>query len=908
MTIVYNVYNSQPSWASQTYALGAVVATGGNAYKCIVPGSSTSAPTGTFGNINNGGVAVWQWLSAIDFTSLSAFQTGIPTTWTDNFDVRLWNTNGAYTTTTGTPLLTLTGHTTAGFTMTIRPAPGQSFRDSLRDNNFPLAYDQTKGVAWLLPASGAGNTVYVNVVDPGVTIQGIQYKDPNSGSASIPLDASGDNFTWADGLVDTFSQPSANGGFVIEAATVHWNILNSVFIDRQTVGANAGQMIQNNNGGATTAKVINCTFISTTTNTTTVAIVLFNNNTGGVTVRNCAFFGWTANGPPSNLNGFAAGVNVDHCVMDYTFAAPNFTDQGGNLYTKTAANQFFSAFTDLRMKKTADGYHTGVADATDIATADDIAGRGRGTGAWSMGAWEPGFDTPNSLATPVFVRQQQPTHPLPSLLSRFPAPVQPVVAVTRTVFVRQEQPQGHPLPRMVQGMPGRATKQPNIDYLFGRQQQPDHPWPRFQAGIQGPSVRAPIADWVMGRQEQPPQVRPVMLQGLISRTRAPTIDWFMGRQQQPDHPAPRMQPGVQGPDVRPPVADFVLGRQQFPSHPPPFMASGPYGQLVTPPITSSIVVRLQVPAHPLPVLSAGVQGPDAAQPGVVGSVLVRQEQPRHPLPVTWPGRWPDPPLAPYPLGPAILPRPPEVATAQQPLMVSGVQGPDVRVPVADRAIVGQQQPPWLQPILTSGPYGQNVRPPTSDTILVRQQQPDHPLPQLGAGVQGPSVRSPTSDTILVRQQQPDHPYPTVRAGVQGPNVMVRVLDSLFTVQQLPGHPGPILLPSIQGPNVLTKVSDGVMVRQQQPDHPWPTLRSGVQGPNVAPPGQVLGILVRQEQPAQIFPRLAAGVQSTTFLPAPVRLLLTRQYQPDHPLPVLRSGVTVDRPFVVGRTVVLRANL
>jgi hypothetical protein len=51
-----------------------------------------------------------------------------------------------------------------------------------------------------------------------------------------------------------------------------------------------------------------------------------------------------------------------------------------------------------------------------------------------------------------------------------------------------------------------------------------------------------------------------------------------------------------------------------------------------------------------------------------------------------------------------------------------------------------------------------------------------------------------------------------------------------------------------------------------------------------------------------------GVQFTTFLPAVQRVVLVRQQQPDHPPPRMSAGVYVNRAFVKGRTVSIRADL
>lgn len=929
MTVTSNIHPGLSGWANQTYAAGARVSTGGSAYQCVSPGLSTSAPTGTFGTINNGGVATWTWLSRIDYTTIQAWINAWPGTLVDSLVGQVW-ADSIITTALGTPFFTTPGtHTMGAFTATLTPAPGEGIRADLRDNNIPLAASAPLGVALVLPASGVGGINYVSIADTNFVLDGIQFVDPNSTSGSTIIAALAPNFTMRGCIVDGYSQ--GGGACIVELAPGCTSSLlaNCLFIDRNPNAATSG--VVQVEAATCTHNIANCTLVSVVHNTVSLNGAVHSgvaSNTAAVTITNTAILNWDF--PLVFTVGGAAQpavCTVNHCCLTAANAPTLYTNGGSNLFSKVYANQVISAgglgeytneytseYTTLSamdLREPAAGSDTANAGATDLThvpTATDIAGRAR-VAPWDIGAWE--LSAPAAVYPRAISQQQElPTsaHPIPRLVGSIVTSVSPVPAVVRSLFARQQElpASAHPSPRMAPGPSGAQVKSARTDYLLSRQERPEHPPPLVMAGLQGPNILPPtIVQQIMIRQDSTPQVTtpaPMLASGPVTGTvRAPVTNQVQTRQQLPDHPPSALAAGVQGPSVRPPIADSILTRQHYPDYYQPQMRPGPTGKTVRPPVRDVAISGQQLPDHPTSLLRTGIQVLSVAPPQHIGRVLTTQQQPDHPSSLLT-SRQPDPPPPPFLMSGVrtTQEQPPYQASA----LLPGPQGPDVRTPVFDRIATVQQQPDHLQPLLRSGPTGQTVGPPVTSTIQTVQQQPQHPLPAASAGPPGPSVRPPVSDTALVRQEQPGHPPSLMSAGPSGAAVLTKVTDRVWTVQMMPDHPLPQVRAGAQGPNVQIRVTDQIWTVQQQPDHPQPQVRAGAQGPSVAPPSHTGTILTRQEQPAQIYPVLGVGVQTTTILPAVSRVLTTRQEQPSHPLPSLAAGLYTSRAFVRGRILVL----
>lgn len=380
---IANVHYNLTAWASGTYSAKQRVSSGGNAYQCIVPGASTAAPTGTGSSINNGGAAVWAWLSAIDYTSLTAWQadtTNYPLVLTQPYEVHLWNNGGvSMTTTSGVPFFQLTGHTTSATnTITIKCAPGESLRDGLFAGG-QLNFAQQLGVSFLAPASGSFSANWFEFDDANVIIDGIQFRSPNAADASSVVAFGGAAARMQNCIVDGFGQ--ASGSSVIGGNTVtgQLTLANCLIVDRQT--NNAGTTFTHSYSACT---VVNCTIVATTA-TSGVAACFSLASGSTTTVKNCIIINYDTTGSVAT-NGTA---NVDHSLFSTTsLAGSGVTTGTGCLFGQAAAATFVS-FTDFRLLPTSAAINAGTTDLTDIPTSDDIAKTIRPVGvAWDIGVWE----------------------------------------------------------------------------------------------------------------------------------------------------------------------------------------------------------------------------------------------------------------------------------------------------------------------------------------------------------------------------------------------------------------------------------------------------------------------------------------------------------------------------------------
>lgn len=382
MTITSNLHIGLAVWSNHTFTLGERCGTGGNAYQCITAGTSTSAPTGTSADVDNGGAAHFKWLSAIDYTSWQASYDAIASPLTQPVERLIWN-DGVIQCVIGTILFFPGGKagTSATNTITYKPAPGESFRDQA--SSTPINVDPTKGVTIKGATSGTASPVsYLWIVDPWFVVEGIQFLDTYATSqANFFLVASANNVRIRGCLFDSYTQTAGgNFGAIVTSGTTDSLVVANCFgIDRAT--SNVGRIILQGNGSATADKVVNSTFISSSTSG--VAVEGSGSAANALVVKNCAMLGQT--NPVTGASGTAVGV--DHCVMSgsgLSFA----TDNGSNLFSKTAANQFVSATVDFRLKAGADCIHVAVNDTTDVPLSDDLFKSLRPSGLWDVGCYQ----------------------------------------------------------------------------------------------------------------------------------------------------------------------------------------------------------------------------------------------------------------------------------------------------------------------------------------------------------------------------------------------------------------------------------------------------------------------------------------------------------------------------------------
>lgn len=387
MAVTLNVYYGLAAWASGSISTGALVSAGGNAYVCASGGTTTAAPTGTGTNINNGGTATFNYISSVDYTDMQSAVDAIPATPTQAYFVEVVVASGSITTSPGTPILTVSGHsTTSTNSITIRAKSGYSFRDFLFANGgSALAFNASNGSAIVLP-SGTGGINYIVLQDDFTTFDGFQVQDPNSASSSTIIQTNA-NAVIQNCIFDGYSQ--ADGAFMLQGALTGatsstLTIRNCLIIDRGTAGASFAATVSSN---------YNTVFANNTLIATAAVsgqIGLHNTGSSGSVDKaiNNALFGILAAGVLFADNGgsITATTNVTDVA---SFSGTGVTTGSGNLFLKTAANQFVSSTTNFRLKVGADALNTATTDTTDVPSATDILGRSRPQGAaWDIGAYE----------------------------------------------------------------------------------------------------------------------------------------------------------------------------------------------------------------------------------------------------------------------------------------------------------------------------------------------------------------------------------------------------------------------------------------------------------------------------------------------------------------------------------------
>jgi hypothetical protein len=378
----WNVHYNLGSWFSHSFAVGERCSNG-NAYQCTIGGNSTAPPTGTGSDIAPGGAAHFKYLSGIDYSGTTGLQD-----WHDgrgggnqgdHYTVNVWG-NGSAITTYGNAggFLSLYGWNANGFTTLIRAASGDSLGDAVRLSGAPTVWNPANGVAFDIPGPN-GNPFYDGI--DNVTFEGLQIRDTN-GYSAIQICGTGQNLTVSKCFLDGYHLcyfPSSNN-----------RIINSIGIDRHNY-SNISDVTwpikwDLSDYGAS-GKAVGCTFIGLGIPGSVMLCAL--GVPGQVQVTGCAFFGFT---DPAYSQNAAGALQLDHCctdvdTFDYPRDAWGSTNGAGNLFSKSAANQFVDQNSDFRLKAGTDMANAGYIDTAEIPAGDDFAGRAR-VGIWDIGALE----------------------------------------------------------------------------------------------------------------------------------------------------------------------------------------------------------------------------------------------------------------------------------------------------------------------------------------------------------------------------------------------------------------------------------------------------------------------------------------------------------------------------------------
>jgi len=317
--------------------------------------------------------------SSRDYSTLQAWEDSIPASMgSDSYVGECYNDSEF------TGKLTFSGSSTgASNTITLKCATGQSFRDNASIQTNALRYNQSNGVG-ISNASYATNIISVS--EDYVTIDGLQVKKITYGNRCFYSNLTTlTHNTYKNCILEL---GTSNGSDVAQTRSETW--INCLFIGYGGTGSPAILLPYSS------PKFINCTVVRPSDYTSSTAAAFKTNTTpGGMTVKNCAVFGYNS---VTDADGSFSGSN--NC-SDKTIGFGT-----SNQASKTYANQFVNttaASGDFKIKTGSDCIDTGV---TDTAASPDIAGTTRPQGsAYDIGCWElvSAVSTPKSIESDLII-------------------------------------------------------------------------------------------------------------------------------------------------------------------------------------------------------------------------------------------------------------------------------------------------------------------------------------------------------------------------------------------------------------------------------------------------------------------------------------------------------------------------
>ena len=392
MAVVSNIHIGLAAWTGSgtSYTAGQRRSNGSNAYQCVTSGTGAASggPTGT-GLLIQDNTAWWTYLSSIDYTALGPFITALPTTtFSQSYTAQIWNDG------VDQPVLGASADyidisngqaPTATYPLLITAAPGESFCDTLHNNPqgaTALSYNTSNGIAVSM-ASMTGPAILFYVAVPYTTISRLQLIDTNStiNNTVVVAGTGATNFALDSCILDSYAQ--SDGQAFYNAGPTGVRVRNCLFVDRQSSGGTYSHVYLD--VGSTTT-LCNCTFVNVNNATGAYSIATVGTVVGMTVVSNCGFFGTLGVGSPNTVGA----TTVDHSVFSASALDGNSTNGTGNLFSKTASNNFVAATTDFRLKnKSADCYNAGTVQSTYVPSLKDIAGTPRPqAGSWDVGCWE----------------------------------------------------------------------------------------------------------------------------------------------------------------------------------------------------------------------------------------------------------------------------------------------------------------------------------------------------------------------------------------------------------------------------------------------------------------------------------------------------------------------------------------
>lgn len=367
-----NIVLGITAWASTT-ALGSSTTYGSktgwfrtNASKLYWTASGgttgSTAPTHTSGTASDGSIT-WEYVCAVDYTSLSVWEAAIPATLVADVVGIIWA--HAEQTSGSNPIFTINSHTVGSFTITLKA------KDELAwySHASPVGrYDATKGIAFRNTDTSYGRGFRVDC--DNVRITGLQIQAASSGADRCAIT---EEFVGV-GYGNIYDRVVlASGGEVVFTRGL---IRNFYIIKDSTNTANYPLILYN---GAIAASGI----IARPSNRTAAGPAVNGRYSGG-TLKNCGVFGFTT--------AYGGTMVATYTATDNATAIPSGT---GNVTTTFNTTQFVqpsaASALDLRLASGSALKNAGTTDTTNVPSGKDAFGTTRPLGAaWDMGPHEVG--------------------------------------------------------------------------------------------------------------------------------------------------------------------------------------------------------------------------------------------------------------------------------------------------------------------------------------------------------------------------------------------------------------------------------------------------------------------------------------------------------------------------------------
>lgn len=296
-----------------------------------------------------------------DYATIQAAWNALPATLTDHYIFECYN-DSEFTAGLDT---SASAKTMAGFTVTIKPAAGQGFRDHANKLTNALRYNQANGVAF---SENIGLAAVFNIKTNGIILDGLQIKNPSTNGFAVN-DSLGATLTVGPVIKNCLMHASKDAGGALHAGYGK-TLLNNIVIQTRNTGHGIYAA-----GGTGDGKVKGNTVVYVGSGTSSGRGVFAEWN--AQTALDNAVFGFTTGFYASS--GASYTPSSDYNATD--LAATGTSTGTHNVVSLTATNQFQAGLTseasvDLRVKAGAALIAAGVADA-DIPT--DILGQTRGT-------------------------------------------------------------------------------------------------------------------------------------------------------------------------------------------------------------------------------------------------------------------------------------------------------------------------------------------------------------------------------------------------------------------------------------------------------------------------------------------------------------------------------------------------